>query len=216
MKADKDIRLALIVLLSIAFLFIVKFVGTFMVNEIIKDYYHNRVYRDDLINTLYIANLTEREVAYYNHGNILFKQGKYEEAKARYEKALTYVDEKNKHACPILNNYAATLVYLADGDTKEEIIAELENAKNQLYRYGCAGEGEEDGSSQNSDNLEKEIDKAIQEMQNGDQQDQTVEDKEKDKELQDQLEKQEKESRSERQDQTQDNGKNNNSNSKSW
>ena len=70
----------------------------------------------------------------------------------------------------------------------------------ELYKYDCAGEGESNGNDSSSDQLEQEINKAIEEIENGDQTPTTPQQDKKDKELESQLEEQEKDSRSQRND----------------
>ena len=200
MSKNYELKRLLLILLGISLLFIAKFVSAFVLNEVVIDYYHERVYSDTLVKGLYIFNITEREVVYYNHGNLLYKEEKYEEAKEKYEKALSLVNKKNPHLCPIVNNYALTLTQLIDVETDEEKIAALEAIKEELYKYDCAGEGESNGNDSSSDQLEQEINKAIEEIENGDQTPTTPQQDKKDKELESQLEEQEKDSRSQRND----------------
>ena len=56
-----------------------------------------------LIKTLYLANINEPYIVYYNHGNILYKKGKYQEAVINYEKALSKHPPK-KYICNIKIN----------------------------------------------------------------------------------------------------------------
>jgi tetratricopeptide (TPR) repeat protein len=208
MKFSKDLKLLLFVLIGISVLFVVKFVSSLILNEVVIDYYHERVYEDKLIQGLYIANIVEREVVHYNHGNLLYKQEKYEEAAKKYEKALSYVNENNKHLCPIVNNYVLTLTHLIDAETNEEKAQALRALQEKLYEYNCAGEGESNGSSQSSDELENQIQKAIDELEGQEEQkEQTQEEKQKEKELEEKLDEQEKQSRSSRNEDQQEDGK---------
>lgn len=202
MYKNPELKKLLLILLGISFLFIFKLVSAFILNEVVIDYYHEKVYSDNLIKGLYVFNFSEREVVYYNHGNLLYKEEKYEEAAKKYEKALTYVkgNPKNPHLCPIVNNYVLTIIQMINVETDAEKIAALEAAKEELYKYNCAGEDDENGNDQSSDQLEQEIDKAIEEIQNGDQQEPSKEQQQQDQELEDKLEDQEKESRSQRND----------------
>lgn len=56
-----------------------------------------------LIKTLYLTNINEPYIVYYNHGNILYKKGKYQEAIINYEKALSKHPPK-KYICKIKIN----------------------------------------------------------------------------------------------------------------
>ena len=208
MRTNKDLRLLLFILIGISILFIVKFVSSFILNEVVIDYYHERVYDDKLVKGLYVFNIVEREVVYYNHGNLLFKQEKYEEASKKYEKALSYVQNNpnNPHLCPIINNYVLTLTKLIDVETKEEKIQAYKALQEKLYEFNCAGEGESNGKDQNSDELEEQIEKVIEELEGKEEeQPQTPEEKQKEKELEDKLDEQEKKSRSSRNEEQQEN-----------
>ena len=61
------------VLLFITCILFLKFFSTFFINQIIiKDYYQQK-YDTSLVESLYIANISEPYINYYNHGNLLYQ-----------------------------------------------------------------------------------------------------------------------------------------------
>lgn len=151
----------LIIITIIIFIILLKFGLTFTLNEIIiKDYQNNR-YDNNLINTLYLINLNEPYIVYYNHGNILYKEEQYNEAISKYEKAL------NKHpaedrVCDIRINLSLSYIKTIDENNKTSALSTLNKAKNILYEDECASINDDNGKSEVAEKLEEEI-KALEE-----------------------------------------------------
>ena len=90
----KILKITLIKLLLI----LIKLILSFSINEIIIRNYNNSIYNSTLIKSLYILNITEPYIAYYNEGNILYKKENYKEALNKYNKALKKIHQRKKYA----------------------------------------------------------------------------------------------------------------------
>ena len=126
-----------------------------------KDYSVN----DDLLKTL---NVIEPYIPYYNDGNILYRQGKYEEAIEEYEKAIEAgIPELSE--CPVRINMALAKVATLDKNYKEpehidESLEILYAARDMLLEDGCATE-DGDGHSKRAERLKRDIEAAIKELE---------------------------------------------------
>lgn len=104
-------------------------------------------------------------VAPYNKGNVHYQRGEYELAIEQYEKALLK-NPPHKKECKIRINLALAKLALIDPDNitpanVNDIIAQLEEARDILLEDGCA---KEDGLGHNNDAqiLKEEIDQIIE------------------------------------------------------
>ena len=118
-----------------------------------------------LIKTLYIFNINQPYIVYYNEGNILFKKEEYSEAINKYEKALNKHPNK-KRVCDIRINMSLAKIKNIKKDDKKEIYDLLEDAKTTIYNDGCANKDDDNGYSQEAEKLEKEIQKLQDKIEN--------------------------------------------------
>ena len=89
-------RKLLKILVIILLIFLTRIFLSFIINEIIIYNYNHNKYNKYLIKSLYILNINEPYIAYYNHGNILFKRKDYKNAITKYEKALKSNPNRNR------------------------------------------------------------------------------------------------------------------------
>ena len=104
-----------IVLIFIA----VKLTFTFYMNEKFIDNYNQQIYSYDDIQYLFILNIFEPYIAYYNYGNILYQNSDFEEAIVQYRKALTLFPPQRKE-CDIRINLALAMLKQINEDDKSE------------------------------------------------------------------------------------------------
>lgn len=83
----------------------------------------------NIINKLYILNVNEPYIAYYNDGNIYFKENNYKQAIKKYKKALNNNPSKEKY-CIIKNKLIIAKVYSSKNIDKIEKIEKLLNKDN--------------------------------------------------------------------------------------
>ena len=105
-------------------------------------------------------------ISRYNSGNYNYKMGMYDEAIKEYQKALKLFPPEKKE-CSIRINLALAMlkkINLDDIETEEdidEVIAELEQAKEVLLEDGCANRYDNNGHSEEAEKLKKEIEDII-------------------------------------------------------
>ncbi len=117
---------------------------------------------------LQMFNWTEKYVAYYNQGNIAYQNGEYLDAIEAYEKALE-LDPPEKKECVVRINLALAMLatigdLYQDPVYVEEVLTILYGAKDVLLEDGCATEAG-DGHSAEAEQLKKEIDEMIKELE---------------------------------------------------
>lgn len=117
---------------------------------------------------LQIFNWTEKYVAYYNQGNIEYQKGEYLNAIEAYEKALE-LDPPEKKECSIRINLALAMVatigdLYKDPTYAEDVLTILYSARDVLLEDGCATEAG-DGHSAEAEQLKKEIEEMIKELE---------------------------------------------------
>lgn len=146
------------ILLSLLILILVKLTFSFTVNEIIIANYDNSKYNDNLINTLYFINFPESYIAYYNHGNILYKTENYEEAISKFETALEKNPSQNR-VCDIRVNLSLSITATINSNNPQESLSKLKKARMILYEDNCANEFDNNGKDEKAEKLEEEIKK---------------------------------------------------------
>lgn len=125
-------------------------------------------------NILLLGNFDEPYIAHYNNGDVLYEQGRYEEAIEEYDKALALYPPKLKE-CPIRINKALSMVGtlgenfcnvdLTDNDEIEETIDYLYEAIDVLTEDGCAND-KGTGHSRTAEKLKEQIEELIEELKN--------------------------------------------------
>lgn len=153
------------IILIILIITLVKLLFSFTTNEILIANYNKEKYNDSLVNALYFINIPESYIAYYNHGNIFYKEGNYEEAINKFETSL----EKNppqKRVCDIRVNLALSITATVDTNNKSTALSKLKKARKVLYENNCADEFGDDGEDEKAEKLEEEIKKLEEELEN--------------------------------------------------
>jgi len=143
-------------IIAIGILLFFKVLLSFTINEISISNYRKENYDTSLLQILYFLNINEPYIAYYNHGNILYQQEKYEDAIEKYTMAL----EKNppkKRVCNIQINLVLAHVKTIDFQKKETALKQLKNARQILYNHHCADPNDLSGDSKESEELEEEL-----------------------------------------------------------
>ncbi len=144
-----------IILISLSII-LIKLLVTFTINEIIIINYNNKIYNRVMVKSLYFLNFIESYIVYYNDGNILYQNNEFEEAILKYQKALEKNPPQNK-VCDIRINLSLSLIKNISSNSYNEIYAQLQEAKNNLYNNSCASSIDDSGYSKEAEKLEKEI-----------------------------------------------------------
>lgn len=158
-------RRLLKVLLCLVILLLLRFFLSFVVNEYIIYNYNNKNYKSILINSLYILNINQPYIAYYNDGNISYRLNDYNDAIDHYEKALTKNPPKSK-VCDIRINLSLAMIKNINTTDSQLISSYLEEAKKNLYQDNCADENSDNGKSKEAEKLEDEISKIQKQLDN--------------------------------------------------
>ena len=156
---------AAIITTIILFLLLLKFLFTFIINEVVIVSYNQGVYQEDLISLLEKANWQQPYIVYYNRGNIYHKKKQYNDAIDDYEKAL----KKNppiEKKCDIRINMTISMIERINTNKKSEYIKALEEAKENLYKDHCADSSDDSGESEEAEQLEDEINEQLDELKN--------------------------------------------------
>lgn len=155
-------------LLFLLILILVKLLFSFTVNEIMIVNYDNDKYNENLINTLYFINFPESYIAYYNHGNILYKTENYEEAISKFETALEKNPSQNR-VCDIRVNLSLSIIATIDNSKQNDSLSKLKKARIILYEDNCANEFDNNGKDEKAEKLEEEIKKLEKELESSNQ-----------------------------------------------
>ncbi|MBR2704624.1 MAG: tetratricopeptide repeat protein [Clostridia bacterium] len=169
-----------IIVYILVVLILIKLLFNAVTNTVLISKYKDGDYSEQTAYALTLFNFPESYVADYNLGNVLYKKGDYNGAIEQYKKALDRNVPKRKE-CSIRINYALSICNLVhvDENNKESIenaIKEYEKAIEVLVKQDCAnddGDGHSEKAQQLKDDIEKEIER-LKELLNQD-------DKDKDK-----------------------------------
>ncbi len=170
---------AVSVLLLLAGLF---FGVRYILNELFLKNYRAQDYSMQYESGLTTANINEDYLPYYNMGNVYYKNGEYDKAIAYYKKALEK-DPPLYKECPVRINLALAMLQKIDfsnlntPNKVENALRQLRAARAILCEDGCAHPEDDQGHSAEAEQLKKDIDEMIkqleqqQEQQQQDQQD---------------------------------------------
>ena len=196
---------ALVGLLVFLILILIKLLFTFITNESVKDNYESGKYREDLIKILKTTNLNEPYIVYYNEGNILNREKKYDEALISYQKSLNK-NPPDQRKCDVYINITITMIQMINTDQKDELLEKLKEARENLYNNHCADENNDSGKSKNAEDTEdaiREMEEKIKNSSSNGNDDNQDEDEnqetEEDKSLEEELQKTNKEANENRQ-----------------
>lgn len=143
-------------LICIAF---IRLILAFSINQIIITNYNKQIYNNSLVKALYVLNFNEPYVAYYNHGNILYKTGDYNEAINKYNTALKRFPSK-KRICDIRVNLSLSILATIDNNSKNSLDL-LKEAKDNLYKNDCVDKDYKESKNMKAEKLEKQIKEII-------------------------------------------------------
>ncbi len=152
----------LLISIIIVSIILLKFIITYIINASIMNDYDKGKYNRSLGNLLYIGNVNERYIAYYNNGNLLYQNGEYEKAIQNYKRALSMRHPMNKKDCKIRINLVLAMLNTFDLEDLDEdkinrILGILSDAKDILTEKKCAGKYLDNGHNADAETLKKEI-----------------------------------------------------------
>ena len=161
----KKILLVIYILLIILAL---KFVLKTVNNSILIFRYNKTDYSKLQAKVAIHFDFIENYVSRYNYGNILYNEGKYEEAIQEYRKALRHFVPKYKE-CKIRINYALAICNTVQVDETNKIsienaIKRYEDAIDVLTEKGCANKNDDNGHSQDAETLKQDILREIERL----------------------------------------------------
>lgn len=142
-----------------------KFVITFITNEMFIAKYNKGDYEKNLVKSLFVLNFYEKYIAYYNYGNLLYQIGYYEDAIEEYNKALEY-DIPKERVCDVRINLSLSMTNMVNEEMDiEEQIKLLEDAQEVLYEDDCAEPNGGGGSSSDAEGLDEELEEKQDELE---------------------------------------------------
>ncbi len=142
----------IIILLSLIFL---KLFSNSIINEKVIEDYNNKKY-DTLIDALYVLNVFEPYIVYYNKGNILYQENNYKGAIEQYNKAIEKKPPEDK-ICKVRVNLSLAMLADIDVNDTNNILDYLNNAQSVLYEDGCANKNDDKGKNRKAEDLDHEI-----------------------------------------------------------
>lgn len=158
-----------IVILNIMIVIIVKLLYNSITNTIIITNYSEGKYLESYAKALTQFNVTQKYVANYNYGNILYQKGEYKKAIEEYKKALEGIVPKYKE-CDIRINYTLSMCNTVNVDEKsqdsiKQAIGVYKEAIDVITENGCANKNDNNGHSQKAEQLKKDILKEIERLE---------------------------------------------------
>lgn len=157
-----------IIFIVICVIFLKLFI-TFCINEYFITQYNKHKYDESLIEKLFFLNIYQPYIAHYNHGNVLYNKGEYDEAIEEYKNALKLFPPKDKE-CSIRINLTLSMLKklhneIQNDDEIEDDLSILKEARDILCEKGCAHEDDNNGHNRQAQRLKNDIDKRIQELE---------------------------------------------------
>lgn len=201
MTLPKGVSVALTVTSVIVGLASVLLAVRFVLNLRFLDAYDRGQYDPNVPNTLTYLNFPEPYLPYHNLGCASFMLGGYDFAAVSFEEALhhdpPHAEPYPSRECQIRINLALALTReidvesWADEAQRQQMVDALMTARNFLTEDGCANPAKDvfDGHSEDAEQLKRDIDKALERLQDPendgkggqDSQDNQQQDKDKDK-----------------------------------
>ena len=155
----KNVKKIIIITAALLLPLLVKLAWAYKINENFIARYNNSIYQEEDIKDLFFLNLTEPCVAYYNKGNIHYKNEDFDVAIEEYLKALEHNPSERQEISIRINLALAKLGELQK-DTPQEIdriLEQLKNARTGLYENEISHEFDDNGKSAEAEKLEQEI-----------------------------------------------------------
>ena len=153
----------------------------YILNELFLKNYKAENYSTKYETNLTTANLNEDYLPYYNMGNVHYKNEDYDKAITEYKKALEKDPPKYKE-CPVRINLALAMLKKINFDNLntpnkiEGALRQLRAARAVLVEDGCANPDDDGGHSPEAEQLKKDIDEMIKQLEQQQQQQQQQED----------------------------------------
>ena len=160
----------LIIVYIILICITLKLLYNITINSILINRYNNGEYSESQAKALKFLNFNQSYVANYNYGNILYQNGKYEDAQKEYRNALDGIVPKNKE-CNIRINYALAICKTVSVNEEEQssinsAIEKYESAIEILIQKGCANKNDNNGHNQKAEKLKNDIQNEIDRLKN--------------------------------------------------
>ena len=181
------LALCAIVLAAAAGLFLT---ARHVLNErFISDYGAGK-YTDTFEKLLLPVNLPEGWLPLYHMGNISYQKEDYDAAISWYQQSLEKNPPAEEKECAVRINLALALLHKIDYehlDTEKAVstaITQLRTARSVLTEHGCADPDGTDGHSPEAEQLKKEIDELLRQLQNQSSDQQEEEDDQQEQEQQ--------------------------------
>ena len=116
---------------------------------------------------LYVFNIRDKYIAYYNNGNLYYQTGKYQKALDNYNKALSYNIKERSKICKVrINQSMAMVAVINTNQDRENIKNELIKAKENLYINKCTSSSSISVGKQIGDECEEKIQELIDNLDN--------------------------------------------------
>lgn len=160
----------LIIIYVILILITLKLFYNMLIDNVLISNYNNGKYSENQAKMLTFLNFSQPYIANYNYGNVLYKNGEYEQAIEKYKKALKGIVPKNKE-CNIRINYALSICKTVSVNEKDQnsinnAIEKYESAIQILTEKGCADKDDNNGHNKKAEQLKEDIQKEINRLKN--------------------------------------------------
>lgn len=160
----------LIIIYVILILITLKLFYNMLIDNALISNYNNGKYLENQAKMLTFLNFSQPYIANYNYGNVLYKNGEYEQAIEKYKKALKGIVPKDKE-CNIRINYALSICKTVSVNEKDQnsinnAIEKYESAIQILTEKGCADKDGNNGHNKKAEQLKKDIQKEINRLKN--------------------------------------------------